>query len=522
MSQSQSSTTRIARRRAWMEWSRTTTTILSAIWPPRISGITSGTTSGTTSGITSGLSGEGPQSDFPRPLEAFIRAEQARVDRFGTHFCVVTFIPAERSQGDRDATPAESVSRLILDALTRRVRTTDVIGRLGTTGMGVVLPLTDPEGASVFATDIVEALHAHGHDISYRIYSHAGVPPQASPQGPPSAPGQGPGQPNNSTITRGDNANSARHHARPNNTTRTATRSAEATETAQATELLAGMSPPQWKRMLDITGSAIGLLLLAPSFLLLAVYIKIVSPGPVFFRQTRIGLRGMSFRIWKLRTMHVNSDTSAHRQHVLALISGEGSSERPMQKLDDGDSRIIRGGLFLRRSSIDELPQLINVLLGDMSLVGPRPEMPYAYAAYQPWQARRFDVLPGMTGLWQVSGKNRTTFREMIRLDIRYGRALSPLRDAAILVRTVPVVLYARNGTDDPSPVPPAPEHRLPAAGWNHAVLSMSGQFVGPHRWTPSLRNTAASGGTTAPISPSGPFSPIQQASATRSQAATT
>lgn len=476
MSLSLNSTTRIARRRAWTEWSRTTTTMLSAIWPPRIS-------------FAGGLAGEGAQPNMPGPLEASIRAEQARVDRFGTHFCVVTFIPAERSPGDQGATPAEQVSRLVLDILTQRVRMTDVIGTLGTTGVGVVLPLTDPEGASVFATDIVEALRARGHDISYRIYSHTGVPPHGSAGGPSS--GHGTGQPQAAPTRRGNDADCADP---PN---------AATMDTAHVAELLAGMSPPGWKRALDIVGSALGLVCLAPLFMLLAVYIKIVSPGPVFFRQTRIGLRGTSFRIWKFRTMHVNSDTSAHQQHVLALISGDGNGEKPMQKLDGGDPRIIRGGLFLRRSSIDELPQLINVLFGDMSLVGPRPEMPYAYAAYQPWQARRFDVLPGMTGLWQVSGKNRTTFREMIRLDIRYGRALSPLRDASILVRTVPVVLYARNGTDDPSSVPPTQEHRLPAAGWNNAVMSMPGQFVGIHRWAPSLQNSAGDGRVTAPVTTS-------------------
>jgi len=493
MSLSQNSTPRITRRSTWTEWSRTTTMVLSAIWPPRIS-------------LTGWSLPEELRPGLPAPLEVSIRAEQARVDRFGTFFSVVTFIPAERSPADRTATPAERVSRLVLETLTQRVRTTDVIGTLGTTGMGVVLPLTDPEGASVFATDIVEALRARGHDISYRIYSHAGVPAQGSPGGPSSGPGDG--QPHAAPNARGNDADDATRRSQPDAAPNTGSPNSATLDAAHVTELIAGMSSPRWKRVLDIVGSAVGLVLLAPLFMLLAVYIKIVSPGPVFFRQTRIGLRGTEFRIWKLRTMHVNSDTSAHQQHVLALISGDGSGEKPMQKLDGGDPRIIRGGLFLRRSSIDELPQLINVLFGDMSLVGPRPEMPYAYAAYQPWQARRFDVLPGMTGLWQVSGKNRTTFREMIRLDIRYGRALSPLRDASILVRTVPVVLYARNGADDPSSTPPTREHRLPAAGWNHAVLSMSGQFAGLNRWTPPLQNSVGDGHATAPAAPFTPFTP--------------
>ena len=144
--------------------------------------------------------------------------------------------------------------------------------------------------------------------------------------------------------------------------------------------------------------------------------------------------------------MHLHADNGVHAKHLLAMIAGHGDADRPMRKLDGADARIIAGGVWFRRASLDELPQLFNVLLGDMSLVGPRPEMPYAFAAYRPWHTRRFDVLPGMTGLWQVSGKNRTTFREMIRLDIQYGRALLPLQDIAILTRTLPVVLGADNG----------------------------------------------------------------------------
>jgi lipopolysaccharide/colanic/teichoic acid biosynthesis glycosyltransferase len=139
-----------------------------------------------------------------------------------------------------------------------------------------------------------------------------------------------------------------------------------------------------------------------------------------------------------------------------------------MRKLDRGDPRIIPGGLWLRRLSIDELPQLLNVLQGEMSLVGPRPEMPYAFAAYRPWHARRFNVLPGMTGLWQVSGKNRTTFQEMIRLDIKYGRALEPRQDIAILARTLPVVLAADNGSERPAA---APLLGAPRRVWGRSML---------------------------------------------------
>jgi lipopolysaccharide/colanic/teichoic acid biosynthesis glycosyltransferase len=485
MSLTRNTTTSAMGRKPWTGWSRTTTTIWSAIWPPHRSGIT----------------GASPRDDrqlaMLSPLETCIRAEQARVDRFGTHFCVVTFTPAEERrnpQQDPRQDPQQdpqrggstgNVAGVILDTLVRRVRMTDVLGGFGPAGMGVVLPLTDPEGANILALDVVEMLRSRGYEISFRIYSHPVLPITGSSSGPLSQHPQAPGRDTG---------------AAPDATSSTAL-----PRVAPIAELFIQVRQPRWKRLLDIVGSAAGLVCLTPFFLLIAAYIKIVSPGPVFFRQSRIGFRGTSFRIWKLRTMHVNADTSTHQQHVLSLISGEGSSDRPMQKLDGADSRIIKGGLFLRRSSIDELPQLINVLLGDMSLVGPRPEMPYAFDAYQPWQARRFDVLPGMTGLWQVSGKNRTTFREMIRLDISYGRSLSPLRDATILVRTVPVVLFARNGTEDAAAAPAARATRTAAVTWDGTTRPIPAQFARTYRWTPSPQNISMrgnNGGNRVDVSP--------------------
>jgi lipopolysaccharide/colanic/teichoic acid biosynthesis glycosyltransferase len=190
--------------------------------------------------------------------------------------------------------------------------------------------------------------------------------------------------------------------------------------------------------MLDIIGALAGLILLSPLFLLIAVFIKIFSPGPVFYSQERIGFLGKTFTFWKFRTMHVANDATEHRQYLSELIQ----SDAPMLKLDDGrDNRIISFGKFLRSSCLDELPQLINVLLGDMSLVGPRPCLPYEAEEYLQWHARRFDTVPGMTGLWQVSGKNRTTFKEMIRLDIRYSQEMSPWMDIKILFLTGPAIL---------------------------------------------------------------------------------
>ncbi|MCG8571863.1 MAG: sugar transferase [Spirochaetes bacterium] len=195
---------------------------------------------------------------------------------------------------------------------------------------------------------------------------------------------------------------------------------------------------PVWKRIMDIALSLTGLLFLSPLFLLTALYIKIVSKGPVFYKQKRIGYKRRVFDFYKFRSMHVDNNNSGHQNYLSELIK----SDKPMIKLDQKkDSRIIKGGEILRKTCIDELPQLINVLKGDMSLVGPRPCLPYEEKEYVQWYRNRFDILPGMTGLWQVSGKNQLTFKQMIRLDIAYTKNLSLINDLKILVMTVPTII---------------------------------------------------------------------------------
>jgi len=166
----------------------------------------------------------------------------------------------------------------------------------------------------------------------------------------------------------------------------------------------------------------------------------IASPGPVFFRQERVGYRGRRFYLYKFRTMHVSADTTTHQMHFAELVR----SKQPMHKLDrGGDSRLIPGGWLLRASGLDELPQIINVLRGEMSLVGPRPCIPYEYSQYSPTQRQRFATAPGLTGLWQVSGKNRTTFDEMIQFDITYAQRRSLGLDLLIILRT-PGAIWAQ------------------------------------------------------------------------------
>jgi lipopolysaccharide/colanic/teichoic acid biosynthesis glycosyltransferase len=194
---------------------------------------------------------------------------------------------------------------------------------------------------------------------------------------------------------------------------------------------------PAWKRILDVSLTLGALPLLVPLSAAIALVIKCVSRGPVLFRQERIGLKGKPFICLKFRTMRVNAPTTGHQAYLATLMK----SDQPMTKMDSaGDPRLIPMGSILRSMGLDELPQLINVLRGEMSIVGPRPCLRYEYESYEPWQKQRFNSLPGLTGLWQVSGKNKTTFDQMIRMDIRYAETRSPGLDLVIMFKTVPVL----------------------------------------------------------------------------------
>jgi lipopolysaccharide/colanic/teichoic acid biosynthesis glycosyltransferase len=198
-------------------------------------------------------------------------------------------------------------------------------------------------------------------------------------------------------------------------------------------------------RALDVIAAAVLLLVLAPLFVLVAAIIKLDEPGRVLFRQRRVGLRQREFTVNKFRTMHENNDHAQHRAFVLRLIEGGpgDDDERPFFKIKR-DPRVTRAGHYLRKSSLDELPQLWNVLRGDMSLVGPRPPIAYEVEHYPPHWFGRFDVKPGITGLWQVSGRSELTMEEMIELDLRYARERSFWLNIKILLRTIPAVLNTR------------------------------------------------------------------------------
>ncbi len=358
--------------------------------------------------------GEPSQQILPEQMfHALIRHERQRADREDSVFSVISF--------EVDAASTEYVAR-VARFLRERARSIDEIGWLEPGRLSVLLPATSQEGAWKFAVLVEERMMNLFEPPPFTVYSY------------PDHWREGWIRPEEDSWVDGS-------RKRYSDTSRSFSQ-AGAAEAARVMQVrvreVLSRPIPRWKRIMDLAVSLLLLVLLAPLFLLIAVHIRLVSPGPVFFRQKRIGYQGMPFSFLKFRTMKVNSSPVSHQSHLRELIH----SDQPMHKLDQAhDDRIIPGGRLLRKASLDELPQLINVLRGEMSLVGPRPCLPYEAREYERWHAQRFDTLPGMTGLWQVSGKNRLTFQQMIRLDIAYSRRMSFWFDLKILALTVPTVL---------------------------------------------------------------------------------
>ena len=195
------------------------------------------------------------------------------------------------------------------------------------------------------------------------------------------------------------------------------------------------------KRLIDLAAATVLLLLLAPLLALVALAILLDSSGPVFFRQTRVGRGGKPFTIYKFRSMRTDADEAVHREYVTNLLRAAGDGEGVAMEKVPNDRRVTRSGAITRKASIDELPQLWNVIRGNMTLVGPRPPIQYEVDVYAPWMHERLEVTPGMTGLWQVSGRSGLSLDEMFHLDIRYAREQSLLLDLKILLLTIPTVL---------------------------------------------------------------------------------
>jgi exopolysaccharide production protein ExoY len=352
-----------------------------------------------------------------RVFASILHRERDRADRTGQEFSLAVF---EVGNGGRKTDAA----RNLVPILTHRIRSTDSIGWLADGRIGAVLSHTRPECAWKFVANVRKAYNASDPPECV-VYAYPSSWLPGDDEDPPRDP-----RSLRKTPVPGETGGSGMLFSRVD--------AADRAKPIEELEPHCLFRIPLWKRAIDIVGSLVALLLLSPLLLLVALLIRIVSPGPALFRQKRVGYLGRIFTIWKFRTMHVKADTTLHRAYLRELIR----NEKEMTKLDNGrDPRIIPFGNLLRATGIDELPQLINVLLGDMSLVGPRPCLPYEAREYDPWQNRRFDTLPGLTGLWQVSGKNRTTFKEMMRLDIGYARKRALLLDVMIVLKTIPAII---------------------------------------------------------------------------------
>lgn len=327
-------------------------------------------------------------------------------------------------------------------AIVRRMRTTDEIGWLDGHSVAVFLPETDMNGARSLAVDTCQ-------DFSYQIYTYPWIGELREDVTEGNSRGRGRNSQDQESRPVADDdegrqlalrsespdakgKEAAAPFAGNSDTARHPTKHIE--------ELILPTRAPVWKRVYDVFSSTVLLIAFSPLFAAVALYIKIVSPGPVFFRQERVGYLGRPFTMIKFRTMRTGSDNiSVHKDYLKELI---GSEDKAMTKLDNGqDDRLIPLAGILRGSCIDELPQLINVFKGDMSLVGPRPCLDYEAREFALWQRRRFHTVPGMTGLWQVSGKNRLTFKEMMRLDIRYANRNNAAMDLLISFKTVPAII---------------------------------------------------------------------------------
>lgn len=376
-------------------------------------------------------------------FRSLLEYERARSARNGHVLSLVVFTVGRSNAG-------VAKNGHLAHILTGRIRSIDEAGWLDSQHIGILLPYTSTTGAWGLTDDICQIIAAKASPPQCAVYTYPfnwfsdnnGQSTQLHfwdifPEWRTIA---SPGFSVSARYAEGKNIDFATQRSHPHEITQNFEASAEGLRPFFSCPL------PVWKRAMDVVGTLFALIVLSPVMVLVAVIIKIVSSGPVFFKQQRVGYMGKKFTMWKFRTMKVDTDATAHQLYLAKLINGaahnDESSTKPMTKLD-GKLEMIPFGKILRQTCIDELPQLINVLRGEMSLVGPRPPIPYEVKEYLHWHKGRIDVVPGMTGLWQVSGKNRLTFKEMTCLDIQYWRKKSIWLDIKILLIT-PGVIFSQ------------------------------------------------------------------------------
>jgi lipopolysaccharide/colanic/teichoic acid biosynthesis glycosyltransferase len=336
--------------------------------------------------------------------EQFLRQllhEKHRTDRSKTHISVALF------HLDRNKVNQPGYVNWVLDSLRKGKRETDILGYLSEDLVAVILTDTHKQGTQDFVQKVVSLTGRQHFTTTTGTY---------------------PDQVFDDLF-------------------------AEVRNSTDAYQLLLDASPEvkgtgyPLKRSLDVVGSLALILLLWPLMLVAAIAITLNSSGPVIFKQMRLGRKGIPFAFYKFRSMLWNADDRIHRDYVASLIKGDisgvnqGNATHPLFKIKS-DPRVTPVGRIIRKTSIDELPQLLNVLKGDMSLVGPRPPLPYEAEKYQSWHLRRIlEIKPGITGIWQVEGRSRTSFDDMVRMDLMYIRRCSLMLDLKILIKTVKVVL---------------------------------------------------------------------------------
>ncbi len=373
-----------------------------------------------------------------------IHRERCRADRTGLPFALVLF------RMPRSIGTTRSCLRLARAVLTRS-RGTDEVGWYDTDTVCALLPDTAADGANRFADNVAVALRDPGQRPQVTIYTyptawfegaHPAATPAATAAGVVAAASRRMAAELMPFVSRGmTEALAADGQLAPGHvavaTLAATPADAPAAAPARPLAVLLARPMPAWKRAMDVLGAAAGLVCFAPVFLAVAAAIRMSDPGPVFFRQRRAGLGGRPFKIVKFRTMCV--DAEAKKQALRARSEQDGPAFKLAQ-----DPRVTAVGRLLRKTSLDELPQLWNVLKGDMSLVGPRPLPLDEQGGAERWQQSRLDVTPGLTCVWQVKGRSTVTFDEWVRMDVGYIRRQTIWEDVKILAQTVPAVLLRR------------------------------------------------------------------------------
>jgi exopolysaccharide biosynthesis polyprenyl glycosylphosphotransferase len=337
-----------------------------------------------------------------------LRREKRRADRTHSPLSVVVY----RVASDDKKRTTLAINEM-LHVIAGTVRETDIVGRLGSSSVAILCPDTSAQGASQLMRKVAErAQHVFFSEEAATYPDHHFDELTSGEWSPPET----------HPLFIDEFKSSNRDGYRV-------------------------------KRFLDVVGALCAVVLFSPLMLLTAIAVAITSPGPIIFKQKRLGRSGVPFTFYKFRSMRTGNDDSIHRQYVQNLIKGDNAKVNqqtgtdPLYKIKS-DPRVTSVGRLIRKTSIDELPQLFNVLKGDMSLVGPRPPLPYEAENYRSWHLRRvLDIKPGITGLWQVEGRSKVSFDEMVRLDLRYIRSCSLALDLRILLKTVLVVLTCDGAT---------------------------------------------------------------------------